>query len=283
MENERRFYVYMYLNIDNIPIYIGKGTGQRKIQHLRNAKNTAKKTHFLNWIRKHLKEIKEDSDVVIYKDNLTQEESLKLENLLITSIGRRDKNEGPLLNKTDGGDGGTGRIVTEKEREWRREFSKTLWNDERKKEWSEHLKGRVSSKETNEKISNSLKGRKLSEEVKNKISNSLIGKMAGKLNPMFGVKLSDERKEQIGKSSKLMWADEKFRNKQNRKGLNNANSKYVYTISINGNTYKNVYSLKDFFKDYKDINYKSIKITFSNTKSEKINYKGIQVLRYKYL
>ena len=42
MENERRFYVYMYLNIDDIPVYIGKGTDQRKRNHLRCAKNTIK-------------------------------------------------------------------------------------------------------------------------------------------------------------------------------------------------------------------------------------------------
>ena len=283
MENERRFYVYMYLNIDDIPVYIGKGTGQRKRNHLRCAKNTTKNSHFLNWIRKYLREIKEEPKIIIYKENLTKDESLKLENLLIISIGRRDKNEGPLLNQTDGGDGGTGRIVTKEEREWRREFAKTLWNDERKKEWSDSLKGHINSKETNEKISNTLKGRKLPEEVKNKISISLTGKRIGELNPMFGVKLSDERKLLNSKKSKLMWQNEEYRSKQNRKGSSNANSKYVYTIKIDNKKYENIYSLKDFFVNYKDINYKSIKIIFSNTKLDKIIYKGIEVLRYKYL
>jgi hypothetical protein len=54
-------------------------------------------------------------------------------------------------------------------------------------------------------------------------------------------------------------------------------------IDLMNKIFENVYSLKDFFVDYKDINYKSIRITFSNSKLDKINYKGIEVSRYKYI
>lgn len=56
METERRFYVYAYYDLNGVPVYIGKGTNSRRFDHLRYAKRTSKNTHFLNWIRKYIKE-----------------------------------------------------------------------------------------------------------------------------------------------------------------------------------------------------------------------------------
>ena len=50
-----KFYVYSYNDV-NGPFYIGKGTGDRRFDHLKFAKNTKKNTHFLNKIRKLLRE-----------------------------------------------------------------------------------------------------------------------------------------------------------------------------------------------------------------------------------
>ena len=58
----------------------------------------------------------------IYKDNLTNDESLQLENKLISELGRADLCEGVLFNKTNGGEVSSGRIVSDKER-----YDKSVW------------------------------------------------------------------------------------------------------------------------------------------------------------
>jgi hypothetical protein len=284
MKALNRFYVYIYVDVDNLPVYVGKGTGRRLYDHIRFAKKSKKRSHFLNWIRKYIRETNTNPEVIIYKDKMTQDEALELENNLINAIGRKDKKEGKLLNQTDGGDGGRGRIITDKEREWRREFSKTLWNDERRKSFSESQKGKIISEETRQKLSKASAGKKLSEETKNKISIALTGLMCGEKNSMFGKKHNDETKKLIGYKSKQNWESEDFRNNMSsRKGENNSNSKYVYNIIMNKVLFENIYDLKDFFKDnsYK-YKYQSIKILFSNNKTDSIKYKDIIIFRKRY-
>lgn len=75
MDNE--FYVYVWWK-DGQPIYVGKGKNKRAYRN-------------------------KDVDVEIYKNNLTEEEAFNLEKQLIAQFGRADKEEGTLLNLTDGG------------------------------------------------------------------------------------------------------------------------------------------------------------------------------------
>lgn len=73
-------YVYIWYDDESIR-YVGKGREQRAFRH-----------PFFK--------------VQIVASNLTQEESCSFERLLIIKIGRKDKGLGPLVNTTDGSDGG---------------------------------------------------------------------------------------------------------------------------------------------------------------------------------
>jgi hypothetical protein len=97
-------------------------------------------------------------------DNLTWEEACKKEIELIKQYGRVDNNTGILINKTDGGDGTLGCVVTEG----------------RIKIVREKQIGKFISQETREKLRIANTGKKhgpCSEERKIKISQSQIGKI----------------------------------------------------------------------------------------------------------
>lgn len=63
----------------------------------------------------------------ILKSKLTIDEANALESKLIQLIGRRDQKLGPLTNLTDGGDGGTGRVVTKQQRLHIRKLNQDRW------------------------------------------------------------------------------------------------------------------------------------------------------------
>jgi len=116
MSEENRFYVYALLDprksgeykygeyeFEAEPFYIGKGTGWRKTQHLRDAFNKKTKNHKCNKIRKIKRTTGGDPTIIEIKSNIIEEQAFNLEEKLIRTIGRLDLNEGPLLNLNDGG------------------------------------------------------------------------------------------------------------------------------------------------------------------------------------
>lgn len=102
------FYVYKYVDVINEqPFYVGKGKDERKYSHIRNARqgqtsplyNRIKDLGFEQGVR-----------IEVVKDKITEYEALRLECKLIEETGRVITGNGPLLNKTTGGEGISGGI-----------------------------------------------------------------------------------------------------------------------------------------------------------------------------
>jgi len=108
-----QFYAYIYRDPSraNEPIYVGKGSGRRAWAHLKPIKRRHPFTQRLNkMIREN---IQPDIEVI---DAINEDHAFFLEKCLIAVIGRKDLGKGPLLNRTDGGEGNSGRVHTEESR-----------------------------------------------------------------------------------------------------------------------------------------------------------------------
>jgi len=138
------YYIYSYLREDYSPYYIGKGSGKRA--YTKGPKE--------------VKPPRDKSRVKIIKADLTEEEAFLLEKLYILMFGRVDLGTGILRNKSDGGDGSSGYIVSPEERKRR----------------SERMKGITRPRWIYDKIAASNTGKKLSEETKAKMSAARKGR-----------------------------------------------------------------------------------------------------------
>ncbi len=153
------FYTYAYLRENRTPYYIGKGKDKRAYQR--------EKTD--------IKPPKDKSRILILKKNLTEDRAFRHEIYMISVFGRKDLGTGILHNRTDGGEGCSGRKCTE----------------ESKRKISESNKGKKRSEETKRKVSESKKGEKRSEEFKRNLSKFWKGKP-----------LSEEHKRKISEAKK---------------------------------------------------------------------------------
>jgi hypothetical protein len=154
------YYIYSYLREDYSPYYIGKGSGKRA--HTKGPKE--------------VKPPRDKSRVKIIKSYLTEEEAFTLEKLYILMFGRVDLGTGILRNKSDGGDGASGRIASPGERRKRSEMMKGV----KRPKWvydkiAASNTGKKASAETRAKQSAAKKGRKCTEEHKRKVSEAKKG------------------------------------------------------------------------------------------------------------
>ena len=106
MEIELRFYVYILKRPNGVQFYVGMGSGNRIDEHEMFARN-GDKTHKSHIIRK----IWASGETVrreIVGRFATDTEAKEVEKEFIAAIGRKDLKAGPLVNRTNGGDGVTG-------------------------------------------------------------------------------------------------------------------------------------------------------------------------------
>jgi len=150
------FYTYIYLNplkpgrytygsfVSFLyePFYVGKGKGNRQYDHLNENKNTSYNKHKYYTIQKILEQKYKPLIIKIIND-IESKCSLCYEKFLISLIGRKDLNKGPLTNMSYGGDGSNSESYSKLCREKMSEFNKN----------------RIVSNTTKEKHSISSKGR----------------------------------------------------------------------------------------------------------------------------
>lgn len=149
MSSNAIYYVYAYIREDGTPYYIGKGKDRRAYQphKRRNGSDLLPK---------------DESKIVILRDNLSELEAYDLEKSLILEYGRKDIGTGILHNMTEGGEGN-------------RRFGF---------KHSEHTKDKIRQSKQGvkigpNKIQSPLKGMPRSEETKRKIKESNQGRVFG--------------------------------------------------------------------------------------------------------
>lgn len=179
---EESFYTYAFLRVDGTPYYIGKGKGGRA------------------WVKRAncaRKPPQDDSQVLILKKGLTEEEAFRHEIYMISVFGRKDLGTGILRNMTTGGEGTSGVV---RNAEYRAKLSAAQLgkkhSNETKVKLSQINRGKSLTEETRRKISEAMRGRFVSNETRAKLSQ--INR--GKNNPHFGKKHSLEHRAKISQA-----------------------------------------------------------------------------------
>jgi len=165
----------------------------------------------------------DENQIVIIKDNLTEQEAKDLEIELIAKHGRLDLGEGYLINKTDGGEGTNGYIVSEETKRKLSEAAKRRTHtEETRRKIGEANKRRTVTEETRRKMSETRKGKKhylfgksIPEEIRRKMSEANKGRThteeskrkigeanKGEKNPNFGKKASEETRRKMSEARK---------------------------------------------------------------------------------
>jgi group I intron endonuclease len=216
-------YVYDDISFDYEPFYVGKGTGDRLKSSLLDRESPFK----INKINKIKKLGGEIITLKLYED-LENIDSLEIEKLLISKIGRRDLGLGTLVNQTDGGDG---RLNSPHSIETRLKISKTKKEKNLSIPHSEKTKSYLSY--INKGENNPMFGKKHSDEIREKQSL----RVTGINHPMFGKKHSKYTIEKIKKNRNFN--QEKINEISRKK-----NSKSVLQYDLEGNFIKEYESVK---------------------------------------
>jgi hypothetical protein len=98
------FYVYVIFDLKGGPLYVGKGKGERWKNHAKGSHNLALRGVF---------NASSDLPLVFVRENISEREAFRVEIALIAAIGRLDLSLGPLLNRANGGEGGSGVIQSD--------------------------------------------------------------------------------------------------------------------------------------------------------------------------
>jgi hypothetical protein len=96
-EPRTQFYTYLWLREDGTPYYVGKGNGRRGLRS---------EGHNVHCPRFKAR--------IVIQHWATEEEALQMEKWWISLFGRKDLGTGILRNMTDGGDGQSGLVHSEK-------------------------------------------------------------------------------------------------------------------------------------------------------------------------
>lgn len=104
------YYIYMYLDLGDVPFYVGKGKGARFYSRLH--------LHGPNkFLANKIRKVGVDNIKIHFLHrNLTEEEAFQFEIFYIELYGRRDLGTGTLCNLTNGGEGSSGLVHSDETR-----------------------------------------------------------------------------------------------------------------------------------------------------------------------
>ena len=160
------YYTYAYLREDGTPYYIGKGKG------------------FRLYVKKRIVPLPSKDRIIYLKRNLTEQEAIKHEIYMIAVYGRKDNGTGILRNLTDGGEGTSGKIISEEQKKshslrmsgTNHPFYGKTASKSHRENISNALSGKKKTKEHIEKLPQNKKGAVRSQEFKNKRKNYMTGR-----------------------------------------------------------------------------------------------------------
>lgn len=150
--SKNRFYVYVIFRPNGVPCYVGKGQGKRWLGHRNNIYN--------KHLRRIIDKFGDYPPAILVRENISENDAFEIERALIRAIGRADKQLGPLVNLTDGGEGQSGWVPSE----------------ETRKKISSSNTGKVMSLDARIKMSAAGKGRKKSSSHKIAIGLANVGR-----------------------------------------------------------------------------------------------------------
>jgi hypothetical protein len=206
MANAQIFYVYEHWRLDRDEcFYVGKGRGRRA--YARDGRNT----HWTNIVSK-LERTGFGYEVRMVTTGLTEQEAFDLEVERISFW----KDKVDLSNKTNGGDGVSGLIMSDEAKQKMSAKAKgrpgvksmlgRKHSDETRKKMSFAHKGKKKSLEHSVKVGLAHKGRKLSDDHKAKMSKA-----------KQGISLSEAHRAKLSEAAKRQWSDPMKRPNRNQK------------------------------------------------------------------
>lgn len=269
-------YVYIYLNplkrgnydfgkfhFDYEPFYVGIGKGKRIDKHIiiaRMNKRLDKKKSFKDNII--LKILSQDKGPIRYKlyKNITLDSAKRLEIHLIRLIGRRDLNEGSLVNHTIGGDGTSGFIYTDKLKKLRSKITKSMWEN-----------GKFDKRDISG-INGGFYGKSHTKESIELMVKSIGNSRKGELNANHGNKWTDEQRKKASIKHKEICSKPGYKNpmdneesrrkvSKSKMGIKNPNGVKWELISPEGKKHIILGGIKRELKKY-DLNYQQFRFCY---------------------
>lgn len=230
-----RFFVYVYKTPDGVPFYVGKGSGKRHLDHIKEARNNniTQKQIYINNI------LNDGKYPIIEKiiENIDEELAFFVEEEYIAKYGRLDLGTGVLTNRTTGGNGWVVWDLLSEEEKTKRvsafiHYTKyvRVVDDEYKNKISEGLKfyfkhnpisketrdilskksmgelnnfyGKHHTEEVKEHLRKINTGKTIPKETRDKIRDALVGTRIGEDNSFYGRTHSEETRKIISVNSK---------------------------------------------------------------------------------
>lgn len=175
------YYTYAYLREDVTPYYIGKGSGKRVYSKIRSVS------------------IPSTDRILILKKHLTEDKAFQHEKYMIAVFGRKDLGTGILHNKTDGGEGVSGHIYTEEQKQ--KITQSKLGKNFGMVGENHHMYGKTHTLEARKKISEKVSGE----------NHPMYGKK-GKEHHSYGYRHTEEVRKQMSEISRIRNANRRWWN-----------------------------------------------------------------------